>query len=52
MGKDDLHPDVYVPVEIEGIIAVSLPMRAVIQRTMEAAASDIPVLITGETGTG
>lgn len=52
MGKDDLHPDVYVPVEFEGIIAVSLPMRAVIQRTMEAAASDIPVLITGETGTG
>ena len=52
MRKNDLHPDIYVPVEFEGIVAVSLPMRAVIQRTMEAAASDIPVLITGETGTG
>ena len=52
MGKNDLHPDVYVPVEFEGIIAVSLPMRAVIQQIMEAASTDIPVLIIGETGTG
>ena len=52
MRKNDLHPDIYVPVEFEGIIAVSLPMRAVIQQIMEAASSDIPVLVTGETGTG
>lgn len=52
MGKNDLHPDVYVPVEFEGIIAISLPMRTVIQRITEAASADIPVLITGETGTG
>ncbi|MGH7854502.1 MAG: sigma-54 interaction domain-containing protein [Candidatus Binatia bacterium] len=43
---------VILPVEFEGIIAISLPMRAVIRRIMEAAAVDIPVLITGETGTG
>jgi DNA-binding NtrC family response regulator len=41
-----------VPIEFEGIIAVSLPMRAVLRRAMDAAAVDIPVLITGETGTG
>jgi transcriptional regulator with PAS, ATPase and Fis domain len=40
------------PIEFEGIIAISLPMRAVIRRIIEAAAVDIPVLITGETGTG
>ena len=44
--------DVGVPIDFEGIIAVSLPMRAVIRRILEAAAVDIPVLITGETGTG
>lgn len=44
--------DILVPVEFEGIIAVSLPMRAVIQRIIEVASSDIPVLVTGETGTG
>jgi len=41
-----------VPIDFEGIIAVSLPMRAVIRCAMDAAAVDIPVLITGETGTG
>lgn len=41
-----------LPTEFEGIIAVGLPMRAVIRRIMEAAVVDIPVLITGETGTG
>ena len=45
-------PDLRVPIEFEGIIAISLPMRAQIRRTLEAAAVDIPVLITGETGTG
>jgi len=44
--------EVGVPMDFEGIIAVSLPMRAVIRRIMDAAAVDIPVLITGETGTG
>jgi DNA-binding NtrC family response regulator len=44
--------EVGVPIDFEGIIAVSLPMRAVIRRIMDAAAVDIPVLITGETGTG
>jgi DNA-binding NtrC family response regulator len=46
------RPDVRVPVEFEGILVVSLPMRTVIQRVTEAASTDIPVLITGETGTG
>lgn len=41
-----------LPTEFEGLIAVGLPMRAVIRRIMEAAVVDIPVLITGETGTG
>jgi DNA-binding NtrC family response regulator len=41
-----------LPIEFEGIIAVSLPMRAIIGRIIDAAAVDIPVLITGETGTG
>jgi len=41
-----------VPIDFEGIIAVSLPMQAVIRQIMDAAAVDIPVLITGETGTG
>jgi two-component system, NtrC family, response regulator AtoC len=44
--------DFGVPIDFESIIAVSLPMRAVIRRIMDAAAVDIPVLITGETGTG
>ncbi len=38
--------------EFEGIVAISLIMRSVIQQIMEAANDDIPVLITGETGTG
>ena len=43
---------VVVPMEFEGLIAVGLPMQGVIRRLMDAAAVDIPVLITGETGTG
>lgn len=46
------HAEVTVPIEFDGILAVSLPMLGVIQRAMEAASTDIPVLITGETGTG
>ena len=41
-----------IPLEFEGIIAVGLPMRLVIQQVQEAATVDIPVLVTGETGTG
>ena len=53
MGKPAIGgAEISPPIEFEGIIAVSLPMRAVIRRIMEAAAVDIPVLITGETGTG
>ena len=41
-----------VPMEFEGMVAFTLTMQFVIQHIMEAAASDIPVLIAGETGTG
>lgn len=44
--------EIELPMEFEGIIAISLPMRAVIRGIIEASAVDIPVLITGETGTG
>jgi DNA-binding NtrC family response regulator len=44
--------ELMVPVEFEGMVAFTLTMQFVIQHIMEAAASDIPVLITGETGTG
>jgi transcriptional regulator with PAS, ATPase and Fis domain len=44
--------NIELPVEFDGIISISLPMRAVLRRIIEAAAVDIPVLITGETGTG
>ena len=40
------------PLEFEGMIAASMAMRTVFQQTMQAAAVDVPVLITGETGTG
>ena len=45
-------PQVYVPNQLEGMLGVSLPMLEVFQRIVDAAATDIPVLITGETGTG
>ena len=40
------------PIEFEGMIAMSMAMRVVFQQIGEAAAEDVPVLITGETGTG
>lgn len=46
------NTELIVPVEFEGILAFTLKMRTVIQHIMEAAAQDIPVLISGETGTG
>jgi DNA-binding NtrC family response regulator len=42
----------HLPLEFEGLMAFTLTMRSVIQNIVEAAAEDIPVLITGETGTG
>ena len=41
-----------VPNQFEGMLGVSLPMLEVFQRIGDAASVDIPVLITGETGTG
>jgi DNA-binding NtrC family response regulator len=46
------YPEVRVLTEFEGMIGISLPMRETFQRILEAASADIPVLITGETGTG
>jgi DNA-binding NtrC family response regulator len=46
------YPEVRVLTEFEGMIGLSLPMRDVFQRIIDAASADIPVLITGETGTG
>jgi DNA-binding NtrC family response regulator len=46
------YPEVRVLTEFEGMIGISLPMREIYQRIIEAASEDIPVLITGETGTG
>jgi DNA-binding NtrC family response regulator len=40
------------PMEMEGIMAISLPMRFALEQVIEAAAVDATVLITGETGTG
>lgn len=55
-GSEALEPQanlkLLVPVEFEGILAFTLKMQSVIQYIMEAASEDIPVLITGETGTG
>jgi DNA-binding NtrC family response regulator len=47
-----LLPEIDIPIEFDGILSVSLAMRSVLQQIIEAAAEDIPVLITGETGTG
>jgi DNA-binding NtrC family response regulator len=44
--------DSAIPLILEGMLGVSLPMREVFQRVLEAASEDIAVLITGETGTG
>jgi DNA-binding NtrC family response regulator len=51
--RSNSTPDKFaLPIEFEGIIAVSLPMGAVLRRALDAANVDMPVLITGETGTG
>jgi DNA-binding NtrC family response regulator len=46
------HPEVRALAEFEGLIGVSLPMQEVFRSINEASSVDIPVLITGETGTG
>lgn len=46
------YPEARVLAEFEGMIGISLPMREVFQRIIEASSADIPVLIMGETGTG
>lgn len=46
------YPEVRIPIEFEGMLAIGLPMREVFQHITEAASTEVPVLITGETGTG
>jgi DNA-binding NtrC family response regulator len=48
----DIPREIPIPLEFEGMLGISLPMREVFQRILEAASEDIAVLITGETGTG
>ena len=38
-----IESELNVPIQFEGLIAVGLPMRAVIRQIMDAAAVDIPV---------
>jgi len=51
-GKNLSAAALVTSIEFEGMIAVSMAMRMVFQQIVEAAAVDVPVLITGETGTG
>jgi DNA-binding NtrC family response regulator len=50
--SDRARGDNNIPVEFEGMLGISLPMREVFERILQAASTDIAVLITGETGTG
>jgi DNA-binding NtrC family response regulator len=50
--KGEIHDDPIVPLELDGMLGISLPMQEVFKRILEAASEDISVLITGETGTG
>jgi DNA-binding NtrC family response regulator len=47
-----LYPEIRVPTDFDGILGVGLAMREVTRQIGEAAATDISVLVTGETGTG
>ena len=49
---NNIDREIPIPPEFEGMLGISLPMREVFQRILEAASEDISVLITGETGTG
>ena len=48
----ELSDQRFPPNQFEGMLGVSLPMLEVFQRIIDAASADVPVLITGETGTG
>jgi transcriptional regulator with PAS, ATPase and Fis domain len=50
--KHGLPDQRFPPDQFEGMLGVSLPMLEVFQRIIDAASADVPVLITGETGTG
>ncbi len=52
LPSDRPEHDIPIPLEFEGMLGISLPMRDVFQKIIEAASEDIAVLITGETGTG
>ena len=47
-----IAPQNYLSNQFEGMLGVSLPMLEVFQAIIDAASADVPVLITGETGTG
>jgi DNA-binding NtrC family response regulator len=51
-SADSVETEDPIPLEFETMLGISLPMREVFQRILEAASADIAVLITGETGTG
>jgi transcriptional regulator with PAS, ATPase and Fis domain len=51
-SKHAASAQTYPANQFEGMLGVSLPMLEVFQRVIDAASADIPVLITGETGTG
>jgi DNA-binding NtrC family response regulator len=50
--SDRSRGDDNIPLEFEGMLGVSLPMQELFERILQAASTDIAVLITGETGTG
>jgi DNA-binding NtrC family response regulator len=45
-------PEIQIPTYFEGMLVGSLVMREVIEGIIDAAAADLAILITGETGTG
>ncbi len=51
-GSRSANMESPVSTKFEGILAITLTMRPVLQHIMKAAAEDIPLLISGETGTG
>ena len=47
-----LSPEIRMPIQLDELVGNSIAMQSVYNKIKEAAASDITVLITGETGTG